>query len=129
MKARKSLGGRGLSLGIDQLRQRRLGSRNFFLYRPSFGIAVSSGGLLLEIDTLDAGVYFLAVQGFELEQSFRDANQRVPMHLQDGVGAAVSFLYDPLYFLVDLYRSVLAVVPVLGDLASQEDLFFLFAKR
>src|SRR2546430_2530002 len=65
------------------------------------------------------------VERFTFEQRFRDTNQCVAIFLQDRLRPLVCVRDELMNFLIDGNSGVLAVITMLGDLSSQEDLFFL----
>ncbi len=72
---------------------------------------------------------FVRIKHLALDQSARNSLQHVPIVGDDLPSSAVAVTDELANFLVDLDGCVFAVVAMLGDLASQEDLLFLLAER
>src|SRR5439155_1361478 len=70
----------------------------------------------------------VGIEHFALQQCSRNANQRIPVLAQDTLGRVIALSDQPPYFVIDLDGSSFAIVAVLRDLASQEDLLFLLAE-
>ena len=73
-------------------------------------------------------LHLLAVEYFPRQQLVGDSEERRLAGRQDLLRALVVPGDDALHLLVDLNGRIFAVIPVLSDLASKEDLLFLFAE-
>ena len=66
------------------------------------------------------------IQRFALQERFGNTDKRGSVVGQDRLRSLVSLHDEFTNFVVDRNRRVFAVITMLGDLASEEDLFFLF---
>src|SRR5215467_5272019 len=77
---------------------------------------------------VDDHLDLVSVEDFAFEQSQRNSNQSFVVRSEDALCRFVALANQPLYFLVNLDRRSLAVVAVLGNFASEEDLLFFLAE-
>src|SRR6187399_1972273 len=70
----------------------------------------------------------LGVERFARQQRVGHVEDCLPVLGKDRLGARVVVGHEALHFLVDLERRVLAVVLVLGNLTSEEDLLLLLSE-
>src|SRR5262249_42765356 len=110
---------------LGQSRASGLGLENLL---QSVVIALRRWGDLRQFLAVDDDLDLVSIEDFTLEQSQRNSDQSVVVRSEDALGRFVPFSHQPLYFLVDLDRGSFAVVAVLGNFTSEEDLLFLLAK-
>ena len=68
-----------------------------------------------------------AVQGFVLEQRFCDCFKCVAISNKGVLGELIGVVDQPAHFLVDLFGRRFAVIARTGNVASEEDVIFVFA--
>src|SRR5437867_4202161 len=91
-------------------------------------LRVLAGGKGRGVPTLHQGGHLVTVEHLVLQQRLGHAHQSVSVLFHHLLRAVVGVQADSLDLLVDQHGGRLAVVLVLGDLATQEALFFLLSK-
>ena len=91
-------------------------------------IGLGRGGPAGQVPAIDQNLDFVGIQHLALDEGLGDPIQRLLVVEQDLLGCVVPSVDQFADFLVNFDRGVFAVVTVLGDFASQEDLLFFLAE-
>src|ERR1700736_16975 len=113
--------GRDLGTAVVGLRLGRRGARGF-------GLGPLGNGRHLAVGRVDDGIHLPALDGFLGLEVLRKLDELVAALRQDLLGALVAGIDEAVHFLVDLAGDLFAVIPLLAEVATEEDELFLVAE-
>src|ERR1700730_765037 len=93
-----------------------------------FGLGPLGDWRYLAVGRVDDGIHLPALDGFFGLQVLRELDELVAALRQDLLGALVAGIDQAMHFLVDLAGDLFAVVPLLAEVAAEEDELFLVAE-
>src|SRR6185503_1468600 len=106
---------------LGQTRTSRLGLKNLL---HSAVITLRRWSNLRQLLTVDDHLDLIGVEDFALKQGQGYPHQSFMIRREDTFGRFVPLAHEPLHFLVNLNRRSLAVIAVLGNFPTEEDLLF-----
>src|SRR5262249_55092801 len=122
-------GSRGLrAFAVGQLGLAAAGVGTEDVLHVVFGILGAGWGQRRQLLARDDLHDLVAVQNLALQQRLGDPRQGFGVLADNLRGGVITALHQLFHLLVDADSGFFAVVPVLGDLAPQEHLLFLFAE-